>query len=111
MLYGVGYSKEYGTHKVFENDDTTEFFTAILLNVPNTKSALTTALVFRPYVKLSDGSILYGAKIETSVLDVAVSLWFDADTSEEVKTYARSVLDICEFDESDVYISIDDLWS
>lgn len=111
VLYGIGYSKEYGTHKVFENDDTTEFFTAILLNVPNTKSALTTALVFRPYVKLSDGSILYGAKIETSVLDVAVSLWFDADTSEEVKAYARSVLDICEFDESDVYISIDDLWN
>ena len=45
------------------------------------------------------------------MLDVAVSLWFDADTSEEVKAYARSVLDICEFDESDVYISIDDLWN
>lgn len=111
VLYGIGYSKENGTHKIFESNDTTEFFTAVLLNVPKTKSALTKDLVFRPYVKLSDGSILYGAKIETSVFDVAVSLYFDAVSSEQVKAYAKSILDICEFDESEVYIPLDDLWS
>ena len=110
VLYGVAFNKNNSTHKIFDRSDTTEFFTAVLLNVPSTKSALTTQLVFRPYVKLADGNILYGAKIVTSVFDVAISLFTDTNAPEEVKTYVKSILDVCGFGESDVHIPLDDLW-
>ena len=83
----------------------------MLVNVPETKKALTSELVFRPYIKLADGSVIYGAKIETSIRDVAISLYFSSATDEETKSYVKEILDICEFDENEVFLPLDDLWN
>ncbi len=110
VVYGAAYSKSEGIHKVFESDDDTEFFTAVLTNIPMREDALKASLVFRPYVKLSDGSILYGAKVNKTVYDVAVSIYYHSD-DEAAKTMAKEIIDICgdPFD-NDIGIELDDLF-
>ena len=95
VIFGAAYKEDTNTHKVFDSDDDTEFFTAVLYNIPMTKSALTTKLVFRPYVKLGDSSILYGAKIEKTVYEVAIDVFYSANYDELTKAKAKEIIDIC----------------
>lgn len=110
---GAAFSKADGVHKVYDITDTDEIFTAALVNIPENKASLETKLVFRPYVKLSDGKVMYGAKTQRSVLDVAKSIAYDSNADEEAKAVANRVLEICgyEFESDDeVFLPADSLF-
>jgi hypothetical protein len=110
VVYGAAYKKG-GTHKVYAEEADLEFFTAVLTKIPETKEAMTTRLVFRPYIRLSDRTMLYGAKVERSLFDVAKKLYFKFGTDEATKAYAEHVFDICEFDyKSDIFVNMDELY-
>ena len=57
------------------------------------KTALTTPLIFRPYVKLCDNSIFYSAKIEASSLDVAIAVYNSESSSKEAKAEAKKIME------------------
>ena len=110
VVYGKAFSRSKNIHKVFESDDTTEFFTAVLINVPKNKDALTTQLVFRPYIKLSDGSLIYGSKIQRSIHHVALALYYSTD-DDSVKEATKEILDICGYElDDEIGINIDSLY-
>ena len=80
------------------------------MNIPKNKTALTTPLIFRPYVKLSDNRIFYGAKIEASSLDVAIAVYRSNSVNEEAKAAAKKIMSICEYDDKELLIPLDKLW-
>ena len=110
VLYGIGYSRQDNIDKVYEENDETDFFTAVFTNVPKNKIALTTCLVFKPYIKLSDNKFVYGTSVETSVLDVAIALYM-SDVDEETKAAAEEILEICDFAKDEIMLPLDDLWN
>ena len=111
VLFGKAFDKKENIHKVFESNDDTEFFTAVLINIPERKDALTTPLVFRPYFKLNDGSVVYGAKIESTVYETAVKLYYNQSTDENTKAEAKKIIDICGDPlENDLGIDVEDLY-
>ena len=110
VVYGKAYSKSENIHKVFESDDETELFVGVLTNIPKTKKALTAKLIFKPYIKLADGTVLYGARIETSALEVASSLYFSDTSDETTKNAAKEILDICGVGSNEIFLPLDSLW-
>jgi hypothetical protein len=110
---GAAFSKADGVHTVYDITDTDEIFTAALVNIPENKASLETKLVFRPYVKLSDGKVMYGAKTQRSVLDVANSIAYDSNADEEAKAVANRVLEICDYkfeSDDEVFLPADSLF-
>jgi len=113
VVKGTSFSKADGIHTVYDFTETDEIFTAAFINIPKTKEALETQLVFRPYVVLSDGKVMYGAKTVRSVLDVAKSIAYDANADEEARNIANTVLEICDviFDsDKEVFFPADSLF-
>ena len=84
-----------------------------MINIPKTKNALTTELVFRPYVKLSDNKILYGAKNTKSVHKVALKLYKQSDLDDATMAAVKEVLDICGYEKpsTEIYISVEKLYN
>ncbi len=110
VIYGKAFSKSENIHKVYDSNDELEIFTCVLMNIPKNKTALTTPLIFRPYVKLSDNRIFYGAKIEASSLDVAIAVYRSNSVNEEAKAAAKKIMGICEYDDNELLIPLDKLW-
>lgn len=110
VLSGKAYSKTENIHKVYEQNDSMEIFTAVLTNIPMNKDALSTKLIFRPYIKYKDKTV-YGAKVIKSPYDVAISLYYNSEIDEATKEAARKIIEICgdPFDK-DVGIDVDDLY-
>lgn len=109
VVSGKAYSKEENIHKIFNSTDTTEFFTAVLINVPKSKENFMTELVFRPYVKYN-GYIIYGAKIETTIYDVARLLYLDEGIDAETLDAAKEILELCGFFDDAIYVPGDGLF-
>ena len=110
IVYGKAFCKNENIHKVFDSTDEFEIFTGVLTNTPKNKTVLTTPLIFRPYVKLSDNRIFYGAKIEASSLDVAIEVYNSESSSKEAKAAAKKIMGICEYDDKEILIPLDKLW-
>ncbi len=111
VVYGAAFDKDDDIHKIFDQNDETEFFTAILYNIPMNKAALTTDLVFRPYIKLSDGNIIYGAKITKNVCAVAVAVYKSPESDDVAKAKAKEIIDICIPDyDKDIWVDVDELY-
>ena len=112
VVFGAAYDKNAGIHKIFDSNDEVEFFTAVLYNVPMRKDALTAKLVFRPYIKLTDGNIVYGTKFTKSFLDVAIAIYLDSESDETAKAKALEIFEVCEVDPNkDIWIDGDELYS
>lgn len=112
VVWGIAFDKAQDIHRVFASDDALEYITAVLYNVPLRKDALTAKLVFRPYIKLSDGSVVYGAKTIKSFLDVAIAIYSNPESDETAKAKAREILIACEVDpDKDIWINGDDLYN
>ena len=109
VVYGKAFSKAEEIHRIFSADDYIEYFTGVLINVPETKYALTSKLVFRPYIKLADGSFVYGAKIEASICDVAAAV-YRSQVDEEAKQNALRILEICEYKAEELFLPLDGLF-
>ena len=113
IVYGDAFNRINGTHKVYSEDDTTEFFTVVVKNVPMRKDALTANLVFRPFIKLSDGSYVYGSKITRSIHEVALTIYWLGNHDEETAAYLKQILDICGYGENmdkEIGIPVDGLY-
>jgi len=112
VLYGKTFCKSDNIHKVYEKDDETEVYAAVLTNIPMRKDALTTVLVFRPYIKLSNGSFVYGTPISKTPYEVAVSLYYDSNTDETSKAAAWEIIQLVGDPlDKDIGIDLDDLFS
>ena len=111
VVYGAAFDKVKNIHKVYETEENLEFFTAVLYNVPMTKQALLTPLVFRPYIKLSNGNLVYGAKIVRSVCDVAVDVYMSSSSDEDSKAKALEIATVCGVDfDKDVWLDGGELY-
>ena len=110
VLFGKAYSKQDGIHKVYESNDEFEIFTAVLTNIPMRKDALTTKLVFRPYIKYADTTV-YGASVVKTPYEVAVSLYYDSNTDETSKAAAWEIIQLVGDPlDKDIGIDLDDLF-
>ena len=112
IVYGEAYNREKGIYNVYESEDDYDYFTAVLTNIPKTKAALTATLVFRPYIKLSDGKLIYGSKVEKTVCDVALQLYLK-QPDKETKAILEEILEICEVElpeSNDIYINVGKLY-
>ncbi len=111
VVWGIAFDKTQGIRKVFESDDYLEYLTAVLYNIPMRKDALTAQLVFRPYIKFSDGGIIYGAKTVKSVCDVAFAIYNSQNSDEASKEKALEILTLCEVDtDTNIWIDGDELY-
>ena len=112
VVFGAAYDNASGIHKIYDNsDDALEYFTAVLYNVPMRKDALTAKLVFRPYIKLTDGNIVYGTKFKKSFLDVAIAIYLNSESDETAKAKALEILTVCEVDiDKDIWIEGEELY-
>ncbi len=111
IVVGKAYCKEEGIHKIYELSDGLEYYTAVLTNIPKDKYSLMTPLMFRPYVKLTGGQYVYGAKTVRSACEIAKDI-MDVGTADKQVSYAASeILDICGVDyKEDTYIDMGALW-
>ena len=113
VVYGKAYSKDEGIYTVYESEEDYDYFTAVLINIPRNKSALTATLVFRPYIKLTNGKTVYGSKVEKTVADVAQQLYINPKTDVATKAILKEILEICEIKlpaTNEIYINIDKLY-
>ncbi len=95
IIAGKAYSKNETVHKIYELSDGLEYYTAVLTNIPKDKFSLMTPIVFRPYVKLSDGRYVYGVKTVRSACDVAKDIMDVGTADKAVSAAASEILDIC----------------
>lgn len=113
VVYGAAFDRDKNIHKVFDKDDIIEYFTVVLINVPENESALTTNLTFRPYIKLSDGNTLYGAKVTRSILEVAKAIYSIGNLDSETKIFIENIFDICGYVpelDNEISIPVDSLY-
>ena len=82
---GVGYNKN-GTDIVFEERDGKTYYSAALLNIGAKGDGTVNynyysqALCVRPYIKLVDGTVLYGSVQESTVFDTMAYILNEANT-------------------------------
>lgn len=100
-VHGVAYGKD-GFDRIFEDQDDYNrvIFTAVLLNIPETKTGYTTVLASRPYYIVSDGekkTVLYGEITKRSVYEVASLIKNEnGDSYYENMEYIDSIIAIAE---------------
>jgi hypothetical protein len=110
VVCGKAYSKSEGIHKYYHKEENVEIVTAVLINVPVRKDVYETPLVFRAYIKLEDGTMLYGAKVEKSILDVAKAVYFAIGMDDTSKLAAKSILDVCGLEGDTLFLPLDNLF-
>ncbi len=103
---GASFSRQSGKHIVYEADAEKEIFTAAFINIPESKAAYETKLVFRPYIKLSDGRLIYGACTARSLYEIALSIMLDNTAGSDSKAMAEKIFEICDvqMSEDETYV-------
>ncbi len=103
---GASFSRQSGKHIIYEADAEKEIFTAAFINIPESKAAYETKLAFRPYIKLDDGRMIYGACTSRSLYDIALSIILDKTADSDSKAVAEKIFEVCDvqMSEDETYV-------
>lgn len=95
IVSGTAYSKKDGTeliNKLTLEDTGNYLFSAVLINIPESKANYTEELYIRPYVTIN-GTTFYGAVAHKSLYQAALDF---CEGDEAITSYVERIIEICE---------------